>query len=125
VGFWIEFDRLGPGRGRESKSVSGGDEPGLLPTAGTMPTIPDDTARAEFVEGLPLLAAASGTTDAELVGAAAWGLSCEAATVASGLPLGSTNVTSSVAATVASGLPVRSTNVTSPVGAAAFLGPAL
>lgn len=81
--------------------MSGGDEPGLLPTAGTMPTIPDDTAGAagaEFVGELPLPAAASGTTDAEVVEAAPCGLSCDAAIVASGFPLGLTNVTSSVGA---------------------------
>ena len=99
--FWIGFARLDPGTGRESNAVSGGDEPGLFPTAGTIPTIPDDTAGASgavFVEEPPLPAVASGTTEVDVVEPAPCGLSCDAATVARGFPLGSTNVMSSIAA---------------------------
>jgi hypothetical protein len=71
--------------------VSGGDDPGSLGTAGTMPTSPDAAG------AVPLLAAAFGATDARTLGVAVVCegcvvLSCEAVTVASGFPLGSTRM---------------------------------
>lgn len=97
VEFWIEL--LAPGIGSESNAVSDGDEPGLFPMAGTMPTIPDTAGNTglKFVEVLPLPTAVFGATEVvEVVGAASCGLMSDAATVASGFPLGSTNVISPV-----------------------------
>lgn len=78
--------------------MSGGDEPGLLPIAGTMPTIPDTTGDAapESIAEPALPAAEPGTTEADVFDAAPWVLISDAATVASGFPLGSTNITSPV-----------------------------
>ena len=108
VEFWFEVARLDPGTGSVSNAVSGGDESGLLPTAGTIPTMPDDTAGAAvFAEELAVTAAAVFVgPDFEVVEAVTCGFSCDAAIVAKGCPLGSTNVTL-------------------PVGVAAFLCPPL
>lgn len=67
--------------------------------AGTMPTIPDTAGAAglEFTGELPLPTAGFGAAEVvEVVGAASCGLRSDAATVATGFPLGSTNVMSPV-----------------------------
>lgn len=78
-----------------------------MPMAGTMPTIPDTVGLAGLglEEELPIPNAGSGTAEImEVVGNASCGIMSDAAIVATGLPLGSTNVMS-------------------PVGVAAFLWP--
>jgi hypothetical protein len=78
----------------------------LLPTAGTIPTIPDDTAGAAAEVFVEELAVTVTVFMAPVEEAAPCGSSCDAAIVASGFPLGSTKVIS-------------------PVGAASFLCPPL
>lgn len=99
------FDAAGVGEvfgfavGMEGNAVSGGEEPGLLPMAGTMPTIPDtaEAAGLGFAGELPVFTAGIGATEVmEVVGAASCGLTSDPATVATGFPLGSTNVMSPV-----------------------------
>lgn len=107
VEFCTEINPLDPGTGSESNAVSGGDEPGLLPMAGTMPTMPASVEPVGLgpTDEPPLFTAELRIeTVMEVVGPASCGLSSDAAIVASGLPLGSTNVMS-------------------PVGIAAFLWP--
>lgn len=65
-----------------------------------MPTIPETAGAAGlgFAEELPVFTAGFGATEVlEVVGAASCGLMSDAAIVASGFPLGSTNVISPVA----------------------------